>query len=282
MPMEGLSEQERMRLAQLLKGPLIPPPDPPRTSMQWPKWNGDSMRVVKKRITDHGRGWAIGGAVGLGCLLLLAVELAGRRAGDTVKFEVRETEGRLQIRWDAESDLVRRATGAKLFITDGAERLFVNLDPNRLRRGRVSYARQSGRVELRLALAEPDGRTLEQQTVFLGAPREQEASQLSAAAQPAAAAPSSPVPVVQAKSTEPAAVIEHRSRRKPLVQSGTSLPFTCAAGDLFHKTDAPPGWDTFVCKGKNVWSVAPSQAGDNRPAQRPSATTLIAKPASTT
>src|SRR5260370_237909 len=44
------------------------------------------------------------------------------------------------------------------------------------------------------------------------------------------------------------------ARRKPLVQGGASLPFTCSTGDVFHKTDAPPGWDTFACRGKNVWS----------------------------
>jgi hypothetical protein len=47
----------------------------------------------------------------------------------------------------------------------------------------------------------------------------------------------------------------HRSRRKPPVQSSGKLPFICSAGDVFRKTDAPPGWDTFVCRGKNVWSV---------------------------
>jgi len=48
----------------------------------------------------------------------------------------------------------------------------------------------------------------------------------------------------------------HRSRSKPLLQSGRKLPFICSAGNVFRKTDAPPGWDTFVCRGKNVWSLA--------------------------
>jgi hypothetical protein len=67
-----------------------------------------------------------------------------------------------------------------------------------------------------------------------------------------------------------------------VVQSGASLPFTCSTGDVFHKTDAPPGWDIFSCRGKNVWSLMKNEAREDRPASKPSAnatTTLTAKPA---
>jgi hypothetical protein len=47
----------------------------------------------------------------------------------------------------------------------------------------------------------------------------------------------------------------HRTRMKPAASSGTELPLTCSVGDLFHKTDAAPGWDTFSCRGRNVWSL---------------------------
>jgi len=287
MPLDRLSDDERLRLAELIKGPPVPPADPvrPPTKIQWPKWDGWSVPAVKAHFKVHWRAWVAGSAAGLASFLLLAiaVRLAGRRDVDLLKLQVRESRGQLQIRWDPQADLVRRATGAKLFISDGPERLFVTLDSQRLRRGTVSYARQTGRVELRLALAEPDGRTFEQQAVFYGAPvPEEDASQLSASALPAAAS-SAPAVAREVKPIEPAGVIEHRSRRKPLVQSGTELPFTCALGDVFHKTDAPAGWDTFTCKGRNVWSVAPAQAGAERSTQRPNANanTLTAKPAST-
>ncbi len=281
-----LSEQDRLRLAQLLKGPLIPPPDPPRkpVAIHRPKLPAWSKLVAKTHLGKHWRAWAAGGGAALACLLLLAVvvEVAGRRNDTAVKLQVTESRGQLQIHWDAQSDLVRRATAAKLFITDGPGRWFVNLDSNRLRRGTVSYARQTGRVELRLALAEPDGRTFEQNAIFYGAPpTEEETPRLSASAQkPSMFSP--PATTAQEKPVELPAVTEQRSRRKPLVQSGTELPFTCSPGDVFHKTDAPAGWDTFTCKGKNVWSRATAQASDARPGQRPSATTLMAKPAPTT
>lgn len=280
-----LSEQDRLRLAQLLKGPLLPPPDPPRKpiTIHRPKLPDWSKSAVKTHFGAHWRAWTAGGAAGLACLLLLtvAVQVAGRRDDSAVKLQVTESRRQLQIRWDAESDLVRHATGAKLFITDGIERLYVSLDSQRLRRGTVSYARQSGRVELRLALAEPDGRTFEQKAIFYGAPpAEEEAPQLSASVQkPSMFSP--PAVATEVKPSAPPAVIEHRSRRKPLVQSGTDLPFTCSPGDIFHKTDAPAGWDTFTCKGKNVWSRTTAQAGAARPAQRPNANTVTAKPAGT-
>ena len=50
----------------------------------------------------------------------------------------------------------------------------------------------------------------------------------------------------------------HRARRKPRVSSGKQPPFTCSPRDVFHKTDAAPGWNTFTCRGKNVWSITRS------------------------
>ena len=77
---------------------------------------------------------------------------------------------------------------------------------------------------------------------------------------------SSGVPSIAAEQTfaPPKRVIvrERRFRRKPLTQDGRELPFTCSAGDLFHKTEAPPGWDTFVCSGKNVWGLTTNGAKD--------------------
>jgi len=272
MPLDSLSELERLRLAQLMKAPLIPPTKPSRKrrQIQWPKWDGWTVSRVKHGLIAHKRLWAAGGATALACLFLIAIaiKVAGRSDRDAVNLQVRESQGELHIRWDTESALVRRATGAKLFITDGPERLFVILDSSRLRRGAVSYARQTGRVELRMALAEPDGRTVEQQAIFFGAPLPDEnARQLSASAEPEVPAP--PIPIDVNRPVEPAGRIEHRSRKKPSVQSGTRLPFTCATGDVFRKTDAPPGWDTFTCHGKNVWSIAPSQAGADGSGGRP-------------
>jgi hypothetical protein len=84
---------------------------------------------------------------------------------------------------------------------------------------------------------------------------------------------------ITADPIKPVAATEHRSRRKPLVQSGRALPFTCAAGDIFRKTDAAPGWDTFTCRGRNVWSVSTTQLGEDRGSANGSTpATVTAKP----
>ena len=310
MSLEGLSEQERRRLAQLMKDPLVPPYDPPpeKKPFQWPKWDAANLTRISRlagrwrvgiqwpkwdfgsltrRVIVHKRAWLAGGATAAGCLILLALAVAFSRPRNdaALQLEARESQGQLHIRWDPESGFIRRATNAKLFIIDGHQRLFVNLGRGRLDHGSVSYVRQSSRVDLRLALTEPDGRTVEQEAVFYASPvAEQETPQLSASLAPPASAPliAVPVPVRQSSSPSPAATGQ-RSRRKPLDSHGTSLPFTCGPGDVFHKTDAPVGWNTFTCTGKNVWSVMPAAAGANLSVPRPSANaaTLTAKPATT-
>jgi hypothetical protein len=222
------------------------------------------------------------------CLVVLGgvVKIESRSGEASIQLQAADRQGQLQIRWDPESDLVRRATGAKLFIIDGAQRLYVKLDGTRLRRGAVNYPRRSDRVELRMALAEPDGRLVEQQATFVVTqPPNRDQSQWVAAVKPSpapSAISTASAPTAQTgEPVKPEPVAEHRARRKAVVQSGASLPFTCSTGDVFHKTDAPPGWDTFACRGKNVWSLIKNQAREDRPASKPSAnaTILIAKPA---
>jgi hypothetical protein len=221
------------------------------------------------------------------CIVVLGNvgKIESRRGEASIQLQALDRQGQLQIRWDPESDLVRRATAAKLFIIDGAQRLYVKLDGTRLKRGTVNYPRRSDRVDLRLALAEPDGRMVEQQATFVVTqPANRDQSQWVAAVKPSpapSATTSLPTPAAQTGGpVKPEPVAEHRARRKA-VQSGASLPFTCSTGDVFHKTDAPAGWDTFACRGKNVWSLIKNQAREDRPASRPSASAnpLTATPA---
>ena len=307
MPKDSLSERDRVRLAKLMKEPLLAPRLPRESSQKqfpWRSWfeprlnqarqnltawrNAQSGEPIGRHLAAHWRAWLAGAAVLAVCIVVLGNvgKIESRRSEASIQLEALDRQGQLQIRWDPESDLVRRATAAKLFIIDGAQRLYVKLDGRRLRHGMVNYPRRSDRVELRLALAEPNGRMVEELATFVGTlPANRDQSQRVAAAKPQLAPSEThimPVPTSQpAEPPRPATVAEHRSRRKSLIQSGPSLPFTCSAGDVFHKTDAPPGWDTFSCRGKNVWSLIKNQARADRPASKPSAnaTTLIAKPA---
>jgi hypothetical protein len=292
MPRSSLSQQDRNRFEQLLQGPLIPPTQDPKD----PGVEGvvranatSRLTAMKRHLMAHSGRWAAGAIAVAGlAIVMVAVKLDGRGHTDSIQLQALDKKGQLQIRWNPDSNAIRRAVSAKLYIIDGSDRLFVKLDDVRLRLGNVKYARNSGRVELRMELAEPDGRQVEEQATFVG-PRPSTADELPLEmsktvvgvqrVQPASAFP--PVAAKPVEITGVSAPSGHRTRRKSLEQSGTKLPFTCSEGDTFHKTDSPAGWDTFTCHGKNVWGLAPVQTRENRPAAPPGskATTLTAKPA---
>lgn len=240
------------------------------------------MAVPEPRaFVIHWRFWGTGLALLLTCIvgLTIAVRLGNRSATRPIHLEVHDHDGQLEIRWDPRSDLIRRTSEAKLLILDGAERMIVSLNPAQLERGTAIYARRSGQVEIRMAVPQRNGKFSEETATFRsGRAPDAVRTTLTPASTPQPAPAPQPtvmtaVPESQAIAPAPtqaratatiahtpaakqlkAAPAEHASR-KPLVQSGTSLPFTCSTGDIFRKTDAPPGWDTFTCRGKNLWSI---------------------------
>ena len=287
MPRSSLSKQDRNRFEQLLQGP-------PKTPTQDSKDAGvqgvvhaksaSRLTAIKYHVTTHSGRWAAG-AIAVATLAILIVAVNGH--SDSIQLQALDKKGRLQIRWNPDSNAIRQAVSAKLYIIDGSDRLFVKLNDVRLRLGNVNYARNSDRVELRMELAQPDGKQVEVQATFVGArpPTADETPlEMSKALVGVRPAPASPLaaaePAEMAGMTAPSG---HRARKKSVAQRGASLPFTCTAGDTFHITDAPAGWDTFTCHDKNVWSLAPVQTGEDRPAATPGskATTLTAKPAKT-
>src|SRR5258708_24495105 len=217
MHKDSWSERDRVRLARLLKEPLLAPgvrPKSPKRKKLWRSWiegnlkrarrisgqwrNTRSAEALRRHFAAHWRAWSAGAVAMAVCLVVLGavVKLESRSGEASIQLQALDRQGQLQIRWDAGSDLVRRATGAKLFIVDGAQRIYVKLDGSRLRRGAVSYPRRSDRVELRMALAEPDGRMVEQQATFVvNQPANHDPSQGVAAVKPGLApSPSASLP----------------------------------------------------------------------------------------
>jgi len=281
MPSDSLSERDRARLAALLRDSRAPQ----RFQARKVTAPVASPTAVSKEILDtrpaavskgkakpglpgHAGQWAAGLGTFILCLAAVAVivKLETRRDTGSIQLQARESKGELQIRWDPDSSLIRQAAGARLFIIDGAERLFVNLNNDWLRRGLVTYARHSDHVELRMALSEPGGRLIEEQATFLGPGTPVKADLELEAGGNLAVSPVQPLspPSLRSMQTSsmpaPEPVDGHRSRTKPVMLSGTELPFTCSPGDVFHKTDAPAGWDTFACRGNNVWSLLKNRA----------------------
>jgi hypothetical protein len=212
--------------------------------------------------------------------LTMALMPGNRPAMRSIHLELSDHDGQLEIRWDPSSDLLRQTADAKLSILDGPERLIVSLSPAQLRRGTAIYARRSGRVEVRMTVPQTNGKIAQEASTF-------QSSRTPGAVMTSVAAASTPQPAVAPESAEtiplhqsqPAAptraqaltiaAVAHPPRAKrlpsapaepfatpaPIAQSGTSLPFTCSPGDIFHKSDAPPGWDTFTCRARNLWSI---------------------------
>ena len=286
MPRSSLSQRDRNRFEQLLQGP----PKTPAQDSKGPDVAGvvrakavSRLIAMKQHVVTHSGKWAVSAiAVVSLAILMVAVKLDGRGHNDSIQLQALDQKGQLQIRWNPDSNVIRHAVSAKLYIIDGSDRLFVKLDDARLRMGNVKYSRNSDRVELRMELAEPDGKQVEEQATFVGIrpSHGDESLEMSKGSVGVQAAPAS---LPAAKPVEIAGVTAasgHRTRKKSLEQSGATLPFTCSEGDTFHITDAPAGWGTFTCHGKNVWSLAPVQTRENRPAAAPGskATTLTAKP----
>jgi proteasome lid subunit RPN8/RPN11 len=83
-----------------------------------------------------------------------------------------DSDGQLQIQWDANSTMVRRATDAILEIDDGPVRQEIQLDARHLQAGTITYSRQGARVDVKLAILLPHGQRARGAASFLGRPPE--------------------------------------------------------------------------------------------------------------
>jgi hypothetical protein len=87
-------------------------------------------------------------------------------------LEAKDSHGQLEIRWDPSAEGVSQATEASLEITDGSAMHVIPLDVSHLQAGTFSYARRSGRVDVRLSLKQAGGRHIDRVASFLGEPPE--------------------------------------------------------------------------------------------------------------
>ncbi len=87
-----------------------------------------------------------------------------------ISLRALDTRGQLVISWNRASDEIRSARGGTLEIRDGPHITSLELDPPHLRNGTVVYARQSGRVDLRLVLFRTNGPPIEELASFIGPP----------------------------------------------------------------------------------------------------------------
>jgi len=89
-----------------------------------------------------------------------------------IRLNTSDSDGQLQIQWDGNSPMVRRATDAILEIDDGPVRQEIQLDARHLQAGTITYGRQGARVDIKLAILLPGGQRARGAASFLGRPPE--------------------------------------------------------------------------------------------------------------
>jgi proteasome lid subunit RPN8/RPN11 len=88
----------------------------------------------------------------------------------TLGLRTLENNGQLQIQWDPHSPALRKPKGARLTILDGPKLRAFPLDVAHLASGVFTYSRQTEKVDATLAITEPNGRIIREQTTFMGSP----------------------------------------------------------------------------------------------------------------
>lgn len=128
-------------------GPQLLPAPPPR-----PKW---PWLVVWAVIVLGLAGW------GVRSFLLIP-------RADPIALFVLEHEGQLQIQWNHNARSVTGAAGGTLDIADGKDTRHVPLSPQDLAKGSFTYQRNTGDVEVRMAVEDSQGKKVEERSQYLG------------------------------------------------------------------------------------------------------------------
>ena len=92
----------------------------------------------------------------------------GPIAQASVGLRTLDRDGQLQILWDPSATDVRSGRDGILLITDGTQSRVIPLDAADLRAGLITYARQSGQVDVTLTLDQPNGRKVIEAATFVG------------------------------------------------------------------------------------------------------------------
>ena len=103
---------------------------------------------------------------------LTAVVWSAPRPPLFIALKAVDNDGQLQIQWDGNSPIVRRATDAILEIDDGPVRQEIQLDAQHLNAGTITYGRQGGRVDVKLAIQLSGGQLAHGAASYLGRPPE--------------------------------------------------------------------------------------------------------------
>lgn len=87
---------------------------------------------------------------------------------ETFALSVLERQGQLDIEWNPRAAPVSKAAGGTLEIADGQQTRTIPLKPADLALGKFSYKRDTGDIQVRMVINEPDGKKVQEASRFLG------------------------------------------------------------------------------------------------------------------
>ena len=87
---------------------------------------------------------------------------------DPIALSVLEHEGQLQIQWNHNARTITGASAGSLDITDGSDSRHVALSPKDLAVGSFTYQRNTGDIQVRMAVLDPQGQKIEERSQYLG------------------------------------------------------------------------------------------------------------------
>jgi proteasome lid subunit RPN8/RPN11 len=116
-------------------------------------------------------GWLLAWLVLVSGLLVFGARFfMSRGVAEPVGLSVVERDGQLQIEWNHTANSVTAASGGSLEIVDGADTRIVALTPQDLARGKFTYARNTGDIDVRMTVVDGKGTKLQEASRFLGRP----------------------------------------------------------------------------------------------------------------
>jgi hypothetical protein len=96
--------------------------------------------------------------------------LATGSTSETIALGVLEREGQLDIQWNRQAAPVSQAVRGTLEVADGPQTRTIPLKPADLALGKFSYKRDTGDIQVRMIVEEPDGKQVQEASRFLGPP----------------------------------------------------------------------------------------------------------------
>ncbi len=155
---------------------------PPTPSSESPKFPYQSPEFLPASPPRKKWPW-----VALILVVLAALAVVGLRyympgvAAEPIALSVLERDGQLLIEWNHNAKSVVNATRGALEVVDGAESKRFDLTPTDLTRGKFTWQRKTGEVEVRLSVQSTDGGKTQEASRYLGrAPQKADNGELQA------------------------------------------------------------------------------------------------------